>query len=350
MIDLPAWCPYHTAVVRMERRGMSWEARQDFEPLLSSVLESPGETVKRSGITSVTRHHLNGRQFYAKTQSHRQRWWWPPKYFFKAPRGRHEWRLAARLESFGLPVVPHLAYGERWGGGGLLETTLITEGIAGYLPLPEGADLGDPLLQKRLGQLVRRMHDAGVIHEDLNRSNLLYAAATDALRLVDLDKIRLRRGLTLSQRLSNLAWIGARVPVTTDFIDGYGTDLQFSLESVLREAQTKREVLASQISNRWRTHTHEIDVRRAGQVLWWVRHVYDDPALAEILEAPDRISAASENGFVLRQFGCGCSRAGRCYREAYRLELLGAEAPRPVAVGEKRILGVCQRSYFVAKW
>ena len=145
---------------------MKWETRQDFAALLSSVLESGGECVKRSGITTVTRHDVAGRQFYVKTQFHGQRWWWPPKYFFKRPRGWHEWRVAGRLESFGIPVVPHLAYGERWGGSGLLETTLITEGIAGYQPLPKGADLSDPPLQKRLGQLVRRMHDAGVIHED----------------------------------------------------------------------------------------------------------------------------------------------------------------------------------------
>ena len=328
---------------------MNWETRQDFAPLLSSVLESPGETVKNSGITSVTRHHVSGRQFYVKTQSHNRRWWWPPKYFFKPPRGRHEWRLADRLEHFGIPVVPHLAYGERWGRSGLLETTLITEGIAGDLPLPKAADLSDPAFQQRLGELVRQMHNAGALHEDLNRSNLLYAATAGHLRLVDLDKIRLRRAPSLPQRLTSLALIGARLPLTADFFDGYGTDIQFSRESVLRQAQIKREVLASQISRRWRTHTNDIDVRYVGQLQWRVRRVYDDKTLARILETPDRFSATSEGGFVLQQFGSGRSRAWRCYREAYRLELLGVDAPRPVAVGEKRLLGICQRSYFVAK-
>ncbi|HVM59370.1 MAG TPA: lipopolysaccharide kinase InaA family protein [Verrucomicrobiae bacterium] len=328
---------------------MNWEAREDFVPLLSSVLESPGEAVKNSGITSVTRHHLGDRQFYVKTQSHGQRWWWPLKYFFKAPRGRDEWRLAGRLERFGIPVVPHLAYGERWGRSGLRETTLITEGLAGYLPLPKATDLNDSTFQNRLGQLVRQMHEAGVIHEDLNRANLLYAATVAHLRLVDLDKIRLRPALTVPQRLSNIALIGARLPLTDSFFDAYGTGFPFSREAIRQRARTEREALASQISRRWRAHTSEMDVRRVGELRWRVRRIYDDKALAKILEAPDRLSAANENGFVLQQFGCGRSRADRCYREAYRLELLGVGAPRPVAVGEKRLLGICQRSYFVAK-
>ena len=328
---------------------MKWETRQEFAALLTSVLESPGESVKRSGITTVTRHHVARRQFYVKTQTHGQRWWWPPKYFFKSPRGRHEWRLGRRLEELTIPVVPHLAYGERWTWRGLLETTLITEGLAGYLPLRGDGELSRPAFQRRLGELVRQMHDAGVIHEDLNRANLLYAAAVDAIRLVDLDKIRLRGELSVSQRLTNLALIGARLPVTDAFFDGYGLDIQLPRGQIIRQARIKREALMSQIARRWRAHTNDFDVRRVGQLRWWVRRGYEDKALTKILEAPDRFGGTGEDGLVIQRFGPGCSKARRCYREAYRLQLLGVDAPRPVAVGEQRWLGICRRSYFVAK-
>jgi len=349
MIDVMQQRPYHPAVLQTQQRGKKWEMQRDFAPLLLAVLESPGEVVKHSHITSVTRHRIGDRLFYVKTQQHGRRWWWPPKYFLKSPRSRLEWRLAHQLAEGGTPVVPHLAYGERWSRVGLQETTLITEGLAGYEPLPRLGDVSVPEFQEALGQLVQQLHQVGILHEDLNRGNLLYCASTGALRLVDLDKIRLQPSLNLVQRLDNLALVGARFPLTAEFWKGYGTNFQQYAQEVDREAQAKRQVLMSRRSRHWRTHSNEIGVRRVGQLQWWVRRAYDGNTLAMILEAPDRVGERGEDGLVVQRFGFGRSGARRCFREAYRLELLNIAAPRPVAVGEKRLLGICQRSYYVAR-
>lgn len=75
-----------------------------------------------------------------------------------------------------------------------------------------GAVLSDPLrssLAKKLGELVRRMHDAGIVHADLNVKNLLVRiepASPEAVEafVVDLDKARILPSVPAHLRAENI--------------------------------------------------------------------------------------------------------------------------------------------------
>lgn len=336
-------------VDRIEQRGLRWELAPEFQQLMPRILDDTGQTVKQSPVTSVTRHQIGNRVFYRKRYHHENRLLWPTKFFFKAPRSRVEWKLAPRLQALGIPAVPHLAHGERWSWRGLLESSLITEQPAGYQPLTGGEELRSPSAQQALGRLVRRMHDAGLVHGDLSPKNLLVFPQTGALCLVDLDKIACRRALDLSERLANLALIGAQVQLTDAFYEAYGSEFQQHAARVAREAEAQREVLAARIARHWRQHTHEMAVHRGEALLWYVRRQYAGGGLDAVLANPDRFRDRTGGEFLVWRFGAGPARARCAFEKAYRRELLGIPGPRPVAVGEDRVCGICRRSYFVAR-
>jgi 3-deoxy-D-manno-octulosonic acid kinase len=62
--------------------------------------------------------------------------------------------------------------------------------IPGAVPLPEVSNLQDETLWGRVGEAIRRFHDAGLDHVDLNCDNILVAGGD--VYLIDLDRCRLR--------------------------------------------------------------------------------------------------------------------------------------------------------------
>lgn len=108
-------------------------------------------------------------------------------------RAFRELRLLARLYSESLPVPRPVAAavsreGAIWSGA------LITVRIPGARAL---ADLlmdhaADTALLERVGGVIRRFHEAGLDHVDLNARNLLVDARRQTW-LIDLDRCRLRR-------------------------------------------------------------------------------------------------------------------------------------------------------------
>lgn len=107
-------------------------------------------------------------------------------------RSFREWRLLGRLDALGLPVPrPVAAHYER--SGATYAASLITRRIAGARPLstrlssgslPEGA-------WRRIGACVRRFHEAGACHADLNAYNILLDDE-DRPWLLDFDRGSLR--------------------------------------------------------------------------------------------------------------------------------------------------------------
>lgn len=107
-------------------------------------------------------------------------------------RAFREIRLTARLFTLGLPVPRPVAvcvtrYGLAY------EAALITRRIAGAVALAERLEnaTATPLLLERVGRMIRRFHDAGLDHVDLNARNILIDA-DDTPWLIDLDRCRLR--------------------------------------------------------------------------------------------------------------------------------------------------------------
>lgn len=105
-------------------------------------------------------------------------------------RAFREMRLTAELKQRGLPVPAPVAAGV-WRHGPSYTATLITRLIPDVTALAERLPTATPTLLKRVGRTVRRFHDAGLDHVDLNARNLL-VDADDCVWLIDFDRCRLR--------------------------------------------------------------------------------------------------------------------------------------------------------------
>ena len=119
------------------------------------------------------------------------------RYFFNGwekTRPVAEFRILEQLSGDGLPVPEPLA--ALVCRRGLFSTgSLLTRKISGALPL---ADLmveksERPSLWQRTGRCIRRFHDYGVVHADLNARNIL-VDLEDRVFLIDFDRARLAPG------------------------------------------------------------------------------------------------------------------------------------------------------------
>lgn len=123
--------------------------------------------------------------------------------YFLVNRPRRELHIHARLFEAGLSVPEPLGVcWERsgpWVRGALATHEVEAENLFESLTRdPGGAD--DVL--RRCGALIRRMHNLGVFHADLQVRNIL--VAVDRVYLIDFDKARLARRLTRLERARNL--------------------------------------------------------------------------------------------------------------------------------------------------
>lgn len=110
-----------------------------------------------------------------------------------ATRSFREFRLLARLHRMGLPVPRPVA--ARYVRHGLIyRADLVTARIEDARPLPvllAEAALKDEAWA-RLGRIIRRFHDAGVCHADLNAHNIL-RDGSGKFWLLDFDRGQIRR-------------------------------------------------------------------------------------------------------------------------------------------------------------
>ena len=120
-------------------------------------------------------------------------------------RSFREWRLLQQMRVLGLPVPqPVAASCSRHGV--FYRADLVT------LQIKHVVTLADHLLEREcddagwraIGACIRRFHDAGVFHADLNARNILFDAQHNTVHLIDFDKGRIRY-LGESWKASNLA-------------------------------------------------------------------------------------------------------------------------------------------------
>ena len=108
-------------------------------------------------------------------------------------RSFRELRLLDRLQSLGLPVPPPVAARYRRAGIAY-RADLITVRLPGARSLEDALAAG-PLDDARwaaIGRCLRRFHDAGVHHADLNARNVMLGDALEVW-VLDFDRGRLRR-------------------------------------------------------------------------------------------------------------------------------------------------------------
>jgi hypothetical protein len=134
-------------------------------------------------------------------------------------KARRELAIAMRLAERGVPVVLPLAAGERRAGARLRECWLVVPLVEGATDLARHAARGDLAASERrglahaLGALVRRAHDAGLVHGDLAPNNvLLRPGLPPALWLVDFERARLRACVGSRARRRMLAKLARGLP------------------------------------------------------------------------------------------------------------------------------------------
>jgi tRNA A-37 threonylcarbamoyl transferase component Bud32 len=339
-------------VTRLKRDGIRWELTPECEPLLAPLLAQPGRVVKESPAKRVSAHDIAGRTYYVKRYRHDAVALRSLKYLLKTPAARREWRLACRLEALGVPVVRHVAHGERWNWLGLRESILITEGFDGR-PLDEAPDIPPAAVIEFVG----RLHERGVLHEDLHSGNILARAKPLEFRLLDLDKTKLQKVVPAAEREDNLAFLGISLP------------LPLSGRAAERCVELRRRLLFER-SRRCLRHNREFAPRRFGGLRWRVRLPLLTPGAERVMVDPEEFLRSRSmllkpgntatigvaDGFVLKRFNFRKvinlakdlfrpSRPARAFRKSYHLELVGVPTARVVGVAERRVLGLLIRSY-----
>lgn len=104
----------------------------------------------------------------------------------------HEFHLTYHLANAGLPVAPPVA-ARYVRYGALYRGDLITERLAGTLSLAAALDRGavQLLVWVGIGRCLRRFHDLGVCHADLNAHNIMLDMEGTVF-LIDFDRATLR--------------------------------------------------------------------------------------------------------------------------------------------------------------
>jgi tRNA A-37 threonylcarbamoyl transferase component Bud32 len=171
-------------------------------------------------------------------------------------------RAAQRLRAAGVATPEVLVVGWRSVAGPLQRQAIIAQAIPGAINLYGASRNPPPGLSRRAivresAGVVRRMHDAGFLHADLNVTNLVLEPGAGELRvhIVDLDRGRFRSRLVPGERAHNLArllrsyekWLAVETPLSgreeLDFLRSYARTDRAMLRWLWRYLQSYRRSL-----------------------------------------------------------------------------------------------------------
>jgi tRNA A-37 threonylcarbamoyl transferase component Bud32 len=216
-----------TEPIRMELGGVRWQVLPQYRTRLFDahglrlgewLAAGAAGVVKQGPHRTVYRVALEGLTFYLK---HYPVWdlrgWL--RQLVRPAKARTEYRRARSVAARGVPTFVPLALGEGPGRLGAGDSYLLTHSLEGAEPLNAFVETTLPLLPPRrqtelrqalaveLGGLVARMHEAGILHNDLHAANLLIRLDADGrpgLYLIDLSSVRLRGSLDWKASHANL--------------------------------------------------------------------------------------------------------------------------------------------------
>jgi len=157
--------------------------------------------------------------------------WLTGTLFLSQRRMLSELRATLHARSRGVPSCRPVALRVQRICGALVRAHLVVELIPDAVDLLEYLSLGRPdaasarCIASSVADAIAAMHDAGIVHADLNLKNILVRDDPDSPRafVIDFDKARIVRNLSLRQRLRNLArldrsiakWSASRHAVST---------------------------------------------------------------------------------------------------------------------------------------
>jgi tRNA A-37 threonylcarbamoyl transferase component Bud32 len=337
--DAPRRAELEPAIARLDRgEGVEWLRRRDQRRSLARLPLAEG----RSCFL----------KYYHASDRHAWRDAWKER--LRLATAQREWRTLTRLRAAQIPVPAPLAHVRLASG----EHALVTEWIDG-VPLAEA--LADPARRRPLlaaiGALVRALHDAGWVHRDLHRENILIADGAPVLidlqaarrtrsaaaRLRDLGRLdhSLRRLLTRGDRVRlRVAALGVPWP-----LDAHGRELVCAVgrASLARarahaKSRARRSLRAGRRARRFEHGGGHGLVSCA-----W------EPSAVRALLAPGAVS----DGYEVRSYGASAcdiwrgSPARRAWAVAHALEASDLPSVTPVALLEWSRADVPLRSALV---
>jgi 3-deoxy-D-manno-octulosonic acid kinase len=175
----PAWWGSQAQAVGSGGRGGAWFVN-------ASDNASGGEAAKVADFgLAVLRHYLRG-GIVAKLSRDRHLWRGPGHV-----RSFDEFRLLRALRRLGLPVPEPIA-AIYWRKGSSYRAAILLDRLQNVRALADLAAAGDDAaLWHRTGELIARVHRAGLDHADLNAHNILFQPDGTGW-VIDLDRSRLR--------------------------------------------------------------------------------------------------------------------------------------------------------------
>ena len=199
------------ALQTFKRFGFRWKVLAELPPdLIDRVMseiqrEDFREIAKTNRVRTVFVLRANGQTYYVKW--HRFRGWRDCILgSLRGTRARREWLNLRHLRRHGLPAVRPVLLGVRHRCGIPTQSVLMTQAETGE-SLRE-ADTGRTSstdLARRVGKLIRQVHDAGLDCPDLHSENVL--VSPNALHLLDLHAARRCGSVPASRRAANIAFL-----------------------------------------------------------------------------------------------------------------------------------------------
>ncbi len=236
-VGAPDGGPSPAGYVEVESPGGTWVSRPgcvaaivrgDLDYLLCGP--GPRRPAAGGGRGPLLSLHLDGEEVVAKRPVHGG---WLGRLIGGLYWGRErvlaQVHAAQRLRGRGVSTPEILAAGWRSVAGPLQHHAIIAKTIPGAINLYEAsrnppAGLRRRTMLRESAALVRRMHDAGFLHADLNVTNLVIEPGTRGplVHVVDLDRGRLQSRIGLSGRALNLArllrsyekWLATEAPLS----------------------------------------------------------------------------------------------------------------------------------------
>jgi hypothetical protein len=174
-------------------------------------------------------------------------------YEWRGSKARRSWEVARQLVTAGVGTPSPIGFLERWQGPRLLESYFLTSfceeavnvlvELRRLLESPTGYSPAAKLIRS-VAQAVRKLHAAGLQHNDLGCQNILArptAEGWDALEFIDLNRARICQLLTTRQRACDVARLCIphllRPEFDAVYFDGCTPDMAFRVWEKINRLQ-----------------------------------------------------------------------------------------------------------------
>lgn len=186
-----------------------------------------GDSVTLKRGRSVVKVNLEGRTFYLK-----RNWFQFHEFTKDITRFRlnkygayREWQSIFSINQIGIATVPVVAFGENYFLGIERKSFIVTEKLYGYEsiediakerwnpPLSESAIEEKRVIIEEAARLTRKLHDAGLNHQDLYLGHLFYHPE-NPMAIIDVQRVEKRDEIPLRYRIKDLAQLYFSAKVT----------------------------------------------------------------------------------------------------------------------------------------